>query len=46
MPLNGTLDEELFENDLTKELTIENVNIGTNLAASLDVVQTFLVPIF
>ena len=44
--LYGTLDEELCQNDLTEELTIENSNIVINLAATLDVLGNFLVPIF
>ena len=36
---NGTLDEELFQNDLTEELTIENSNIVINLTATLIVLE-------
>ena len=50
---NYTLDEELFQNNLTEELTIENSNIVINLAATLGVLEkcqflspNFLVPIF
>ena len=46
MLLNDTLDEEFFQNDLTEELTIKNSNIVTNLAASLGVIQNFLVSVF
>ena len=31
---NDTLDEDLFQNDLTEEITIENSNIVINLAAT------------
>ena len=50
---NYTLDEELFQNNLTEELTIENSSIVINLAAILGVLEkcqflspNFLVPIF
>lgn len=36
---NYSLDEELFQNDLTEELTIENSNIVINLAANLGVLE-------
>ena len=36
---NNTLDEELFQNHLTEELTNENSNIVINLTATLDVLE-------
>ena len=39
---NNTLDEELFQNDLTDELTIENCNIVINLAVTLGVLENIL----
>ena len=36
---NYLLDEELFQNDLTEELTIENSNIVISLAANLSVLE-------
>ena len=34
MLLNDTLDEELFQNDLTEQLTIENSNVVISLTAT------------
>ena len=43
---NDTLDEELFQNDLTEKLTIENSNMVINLAETLGVLENgqFLSP--